>query len=290
MHVMGILGFTLISFASGDEGLKKMGACLTNGASIVKSQFPSLIKDIEAALETPYDQFIKSQAESQQAMTQALVHKKLAEDATGLPSDFTPHRQVKLPDGTIQHQYYAVDMKGEDWSDPAKIREHISKNCQDYFPKYGSMCVEAYFKKMENLQAFLKTHDGEIQEMMAKALQNPQITWRELTSGKKFERDGVTDSNLKYGFIPALVSEDSVLSGPVFNSQGRPVGALLEVALGNETQHFFCEYNGSSFVVDNAYYFAFGGVSDKEFNKKFKEKYGELRYRAFPGGPLTPLP
>lgn len=196
------------------------------------------------------------------------------------------------PNGEKTHVFRLMKNMTKDLEDREKFNPAVQQVCQNFDARVADLCVESFWKKLDNIRAFLKRHEEKINELA----ENPPSgseTWMDKVGGYAFERDAITDSNLRFGgsvYIgESMMQEMTIptLFGPismplqVTNSSGEPVGSLMPVSRDGETEYYFAEISSADPVRGNQYinpfFFIFGTDRSDEWNARFNRHHGGLR-------------
>jgi hypothetical protein len=196
------------------------------------------------------------------------------------------------PNGEKTHVFRLMKQMTKDLEDREKFNPAVQQVCQNFDSRVADLCVESFWKKLDNIRAFLKRHEAKITEMA----ENPPSgseTWMDKVGGYTFERDAITDSNLRFGgsvYIgESMMQEMTIptLFGPismplqVTNSSGQPVGSIMPVSRDGEMEYYFAEISSADPIRGNHYlnpfFFIFGTDRSEEWNARFNRFHGGLR-------------
>jgi hypothetical protein len=196
------------------------------------------------------------------------------------------------PNGEKTHVFRLMKQMTKDLENREKFTANVQQVCQSFDSRVADLCVDSFWKKLDNVRAFLKRHEAKINEMA----ENPPSgseTWMDKVGGYQFERDSITDSNLRFGgstLIGESMMQQTVVStlfGPtrmpvqVTNSSGQPVGSVMPVSRDGEMEYYFAEISSADPVRGNQYlnpfFFIFGTDRSDEWNARFNRFHGGLR-------------
>lgn len=195
------------------------------------------------------------------------------------------------PNGEKTHVFRMMRQMTKHWNDREKMTELVGQVCNAFDPRVADFCVDSFWKKLDNISAFLKNHEEKIIELS----ENPPTqseTWMEKVGSYVFEADSITDSNLKFGgsaFIGESMMEHTAVPTPfgvisvpveVRDGEGRVVGSLMPITTDDEPEYYFAEtvssnpINGATFR--NPFYFIFGTDNAQDWNDRFESHHGGL--------------
>lgn len=169
------------------------------------------------------------------------------------------------------------------WLEPDRKRAAVKQKCTQYFQDLSDFCVDAYFKKEDNINGWLASQKDRINEMVRRMTDNPKIKPEEVLGGTKFSVDSVTMGNMMVAnkaFLPPIeIDPESFATGlrqMVVGKSGAPVGMVMDITVDGKIEHYFAPLAASGTMI-NPYYFVFGGISSAAWNGHWEQKYGELK-------------
>jgi len=195
------------------------------------------------------------------------------------------------PNGEKTHVFRMMRQMTTHWNDREKMTQLVEQVCNGMDPRVADFCVDSFWKKLDNINAFLKNHEQKIIELS----ENPPSqseTWMEKVGSYVFEVDSITDSNLKFGgsvFIGESMMEHTAVPTPfgvisvpveVLNGDGQVVGSLMPITTDNEPEYYFAEMVSSNPITGatfrNPFYFIFGTDNAQDWNARFESHHGGL--------------
>lgn len=188
------------------------------------------------------------------------------------------------PDGEKTHVFRLMQQMTKHWNDREKMTPLVQQVCNQFDSRVADFCVDGFWKKLDNINAFLKRHEQKITELS----ENPPSgteTWMDKVGSYIFERDAITDSNLRFGasvHIGDSMMESSMIPTPygnflipveVRNGAGQVVGSVMPITTDGSTEYYFAEtvsanpLSGSQYL--NPFYFIFGTDRARDWNDRF---------------------
>lgn len=178
------------------------------------------------------------------------------------------------------------------YNDPKKKRERVETICRSLHGSDAMLakwCADAFFRKEENLNAFLKQVDGVVQSAASQMRQNPKQSWASVMRGKipTESVDGITQTNMLVGqlthFNNALFTISSWYSDGfgtphvVLDGKGEPAGLALMVAVDDRAKYYFAPFDaGAGVATRNPLFYMFNSGSPDEWNRHWEGKFGSL--------------
>mgnify|MGYP000973326309 CR=1 FL=1 len=264
-----------ISAASFGTDIQRNAVCA--GGKIAEDKLGH--RDFEKSIEGIY-----KAAESQQPSLQTVVaaqalqleaarinfiqQNRLSPDASGEK----PYRQETDEKGNPVHIFTIMSNMSKKW---------VEKVCGAYYPEIQSFCVDSFYKRRENVKSFLDQHKSRI-ETYAQSPPSGGETWAEKMGGETFERDAVTDGNLRWNASPYLPTStmDRLGGVPTTNDKNQLVGYMVQIEVEGKAQFYFAEATSEGVLWP--YFFIFGSPNSDEWNKIFEKKHGSLKVGELP--------
>jgi hypothetical protein len=190
-----------------------------------------------------------------------------------------PYQKITDAEGNAQHIFNLIPQMAKRWEDPEFVKQTVESICASTFGPQGDWCVQAFFKRQESIKRFYAANDSVVEQLRDDLLRNPGKSVAQRSS-MPLTVDGETRSLAEWGFSPYLDLTYFLTSfggsGAVYQN-GRPVGFMVPIQQGNETQTFFAPITqvGGKPVLLWPYFFAFGHGSATEWNAQFKHLCGE---------------
>lgn len=192
-----------------------------------------------------------------------------------------PYRQEVDEKGQPIHIFTIMSNLTKKWDDDEYVRKQVEKLCNAYYADVAPFCIDSFYKRKDNVKAFLDQHKTRI----ASLAENPpdkNQTWVDVMGNENFDRDQVTDGNLTWNASPYLpVSVIQKLGGvPTMNDKNQIVGFMVGIDVEGVEKQYFAELRGDQVMWP--YFFIFGNANSDEWNKVFEQKHGSLKVGEMP--------
>lgn len=220
------------------------------------------------------------------------LQRQLASDLNATLDGFVPPKVEKTKEGGQELTISLVNFNPMMWLDPKKKREKVREICGRYYRDLVDFCTDAFFKKEQNIDAFLLNHRQKLFAMADQIQQQPKEDPVKFVQGYEFRTDTITRGNLLYGQDAFLSFERFNFLGPVRDDNETPIGMYMTVETNGVVEKFFAPFAKPlpalpddrlipilNPILVNPYFFVFGGVRASEWNGHWKKRYGALKYQ-----------